>query len=107
MLERRLTRLEKKLKVPPEERHTNDGQLRQAEETTVEGIRIYKRASSLHLDTVGRALSKTPLQSAGESSLRWTPMSLKPERVSTVALKGNDEVRHRISSRIFASSDCL
>jgi fanconi-associated nuclease 1 len=93
MLQRRLTRLEKKLKVPPEERHTSAGQLQEAKETTVEGIRIYKRDSSLHPDNNGRAINKTPLQSAAESSLRWTPMSLKPLKISAVALKGKDEAR--------------
>jgi Fanconi-associated nuclease 1 len=97
MLQRRLARLEKKLNVPPEERHTNAGQLQKAEETTVEGIRIYKRASSLYLDNT-RAVNKTPLQSAGESSLRWTPKSLRPTKISTVALKSEDEVRLQISS---------
>jgi fanconi-associated nuclease 1 len=93
MLQRRLTRLEKKLKVPPEERHTNAGQLRKAEETTIEGTRIYKRASSLYLDNTGRAVNKTPLQSASGSWLRWTPKSLKPTKISSAPLKGNDEAR--------------
>jgi hypothetical protein len=100
MLQRRLVRLEKKLNVPPEERHTSAAQLQKADEITVEGVRIYKRASSMHLDSTGRAINKTPLQSA-DGSLRWTPMSLKPVKISTVSLKGKDEVLFNIGSVIF------
>src|ERR1700722_2263994 len=95
MLQRRLTRLEKKLNVPPEERHNSAGQLQQAEETTVEGIRIYKKPSSMHLDNIGRAVNKTPLHHVdrvGESSFRWM-MSPNPTTINTIALKGNDKVR--------------
>jgi hypothetical protein len=106
MLQRRLTRLEKKLKVPPEERHTSTGELQEAEVITVEGVRVCKKATNLHLDNTGRAVNKTPLQSAGESSLRWTPMSLKTPKISTVAPKGKDEVNYFILFyQIFSSFD--
>jgi Fanconi-associated nuclease 1 len=107
MLQRRLGRLEKKLNVPPEERHTSAGQLLKPEAVTVEGIRIHKRASSLHLDGTGRAVNKTPLQSAGESSLRWTPRSLKPQKISTVPLKGKYEVRLQIAFHALSSFTIL
>lgn len=90
MLQRRLTRLEKKLNVPPEDRHTSAGELQKAEETTVEGVRIYSRASSLHLDRAGRAVDKSavnPLQVKVDLvSLLWPP------KVTTVLLKGSVEV---------------
>ena len=54
MLERRLTRLEKKLKVPLEECHKCEARLQAATDVYVEGIRIRQRAGSLVLDSVGR-----------------------------------------------------
>jgi hypothetical protein len=86
MLQRRLTRLEKRLNVPPEDRHISAGEMQKAEETTVEGTRIYHRATSLHLDNVGRAVNKStanPLQGKTDLvSFLW------PQKVTTVPLKG-------------------
>ena len=54
MLERRLTRLEKKLKVPLEECHKCEARLQAATDVYVEGTRIRQRAGSLVLDSDGR-----------------------------------------------------
>ncbi|KAF8582657.1 hypothetical protein K439DRAFT_1413052 [Ramaria rubella] len=48
-LERRLTRLEKKLKIPMEERHKCDGKLKKAHEVYIEGNRVKNRAGSVVL----------------------------------------------------------
>lgn len=53
-LERRLTRLEKRLNVPMSERHECIGQLRKAREVYIEGVRVKNRASSVILDRSGR-----------------------------------------------------
>ncbi|KAH7921382.1 hypothetical protein BV22DRAFT_1198248 [Leucogyrophana mollusca] len=53
-LERRLTRLEKRLGLSPGDRHTSEGKLRDAEKVTFEGVRIRHRAASLALDRTGR-----------------------------------------------------
>ncbi|KAI0723944.1 hypothetical protein C8T65DRAFT_714858 [Cerioporus squamosus] len=60
MLERRLTRLEKKLNIPLEERHVCEGSLKAATEVYVEGVRIRHRAESLLLDR-GRVNRKEPV----------------------------------------------
>ena len=66
MLERRLTRLEKKLKVPLEECHKCEARLQAATDVYVEGIRIRQRAGSLVLDSVGRVRgSENPGQVQG------------------------------------------
>ena len=44
MLVQRLTRLEKRLKVPLEERHVCEGSLQTATEVNVEGVRVRHRA---------------------------------------------------------------
>ncbi|KIJ16849.1 hypothetical protein PAXINDRAFT_98635 [Paxillus involutus ATCC 200175] len=54
---RRLTKLENKLKLPPEDRHTCEGKLADAEEVVFEAVRIRHRAASLKLDRTGRSLS--------------------------------------------------
>ncbi|KAH9951864.1 VRR-NUC domain-containing protein [Amylocystis lapponica] len=64
MLERRLTTLENRLKLPHEERHVCAGGLRKAEKRTVVGVRVYTRASSLVLNTTGHVLNKPSVMSA-------------------------------------------
>ncbi|KAH7909857.1 VRR-NUC domain-containing protein, partial [Hygrophoropsis aurantiaca] len=58
-LVRRLTKLEKQVGLPLNDRHTSEGKLLQAEKATIEGIRIRHRAASLALDRTGRNTSKT------------------------------------------------
>ncbi|KAG0701782.1 hypothetical protein DFH29DRAFT_982609 [Suillus ampliporus] len=53
-LDRRLTALEKKLKLPPEERHTSEGKLLSTSSVSFEGVRVYHRTASLRLDRTGR-----------------------------------------------------
>lgn len=56
---RRLRRLEKQLKIPPEDRAWCERELRKADVVTVRAKRIHHRASSLKLDTSGNVLNKT------------------------------------------------
>ncbi|CDO73570.1 hypothetical protein BN946_scf185014.g40 [Trametes cinnabarina] len=62
MLERRLTRLEKWLDIPADERHECAGRLRKAAEVYVKGVRVDRR---LMLDEAGRVVDK------GNGSLSW------------------------------------
>lgn len=55
-LQRRLTKLENKLKLPAEERHSCAGSLAKAEKRTFHGTRIRQGAGSLKLDNMGRAI---------------------------------------------------
>ncbi|KAH9832914.1 VRR-NUC domain-containing protein [Rhodofomes roseus] len=57
-LERRLTTLEKRLKVPEEERHTCEGKLEKAAVVQMTGTRVYHRETSLKLDPFGRNINK-------------------------------------------------
>ncbi|TBU49163.1 VRR-NUC domain-containing protein [Dichomitus squalens] len=98
MLERRLTRLEKKLKVPLEECHECEARLQAAIDVHVEGVRIRHRASSLRLDSVGRVRgSENPEQNLG---LSWSnrrqpsprkPREEKPEKGGKTIWKGRDD----------------
>ncbi|KZT69818.1 hypothetical protein DAEQUDRAFT_241498 [Daedalea quercina L-15889] len=63
-LERRLTTLEKRLKVPDEERHTCEGKLEKAAVVQVVGVRVYHRETSLKLDPFGRNVNKASESSA-------------------------------------------
>lgn len=89
MLARRLTRLEKKLNIPLMDRHTSSARLHKSEETTVEGVRIRDRGSSLRLDNTAKPIldPTTDLQPATE--MKWTPQSLKK---SSVKLQSGDQV---------------
>ncbi|RDX56460.1 hypothetical protein OH76DRAFT_1550917 [Lentinus brumalis] len=71
MLERRLTRLEKKLNIPPEKRHVCEGSLKTAEEVYVEGVRIRHRADSLLLDRAGRVVNESPNKNPIAERLIW------------------------------------
>ncbi|KAF8514069.1 VRR-NUC domain-containing protein [Gautieria morchelliformis] len=74
-LERRLTRLEKMLNVPMNERHKCDGQLKQARDVYVEGVRVKHRASTLVLDRSGRIKGGTNPLSTGRSKSE-TPFTI-------------------------------
>ncbi|KAI1794637.1 VRR-NUC domain-containing protein [Ganoderma leucocontextum] len=95
MLERRLTRLEKKLKVPPGECHICEGGLKTAKDVYVEGERI--RPNGIHLDTALRVVGRGPGQTQG---LAWRnrrelspkkPKEEKPEKGGKSIWKGRDD----------------
>ncbi|KAH9928150.1 VRR-NUC domain-containing protein [Fomitopsis serialis] len=58
-LERRLTTLEKRLKVPEEERHVCEGRLEKATLVQITGTRVYHRETSLKLDLFGRNVARS------------------------------------------------
>ncbi|KAI8989721.1 VRR-NUC domain-containing protein [Trametes punicea] len=96
MLERRLTRLEKRLNVRPSERHECAGRLKAAGQVFVVGERVDRR---LHLDEAGRVLNK-PAEGRAVGSgglLLWAtrkdakPEELKQEKTSGKSVwKGRD-----------------
>ncbi|RPD66429.1 hypothetical protein L226DRAFT_479073 [Lentinus tigrinus ALCF2SS1-7] len=71
MLERRLTRLEKRLNIPPENRHICEGSLQKAEDVYVEGVRIRHREDSLLLDRAGRVVNGSPKKTQITEVLNW------------------------------------
>lgn len=91
MLQRRLTRLEKKLGIRMEDRHTSAGQLLKAEETTITGIRIPQWASSLHLDNTGRPVNKLTdsFQVKADTSVSRDSPALKSTTVPPKEVKDN------------------
>ncbi|KAG2064112.1 hypothetical protein BDR04DRAFT_1130893 [Suillus decipiens] len=58
-LDRRLTALEKKLKVVPADRHTSEWNLQPPVFVAFEGVRVRHRAASLKLDRSGRSINDT------------------------------------------------
>lgn len=67
-LERRLTTLEKRLKIPEEERHVCEGKLEKAAVVEIVGTRVYHRDQSLKLDPFGRNVNKSAKLSAKAAS---------------------------------------
>ena len=59
-LQRRLIRLEKRLKLSSDDCHTSDAKLASAKEVSFVAIRRRHRAASLKLDRIGRNKSRTP-----------------------------------------------
>lgn len=55
-LVRRLVRLERRLRVPEEERCLCEGELRKADVVFVNAVRVWNRADSLKLDANGRVV---------------------------------------------------
>ncbi|KAI0362440.1 hypothetical protein OH77DRAFT_1515684 [Trametes cingulata] len=100
MLERRLTRLEKRLRVPEEERHECAGGLRKAREVWVVGVRVDRR---LLLDEAGRVVNQDGVggKEGTKGLLRWAKVrsasprkrteEVKPEKVTGKSIwKGRD-----------------
>jgi Fanconi-associated nuclease 1 len=89
-LERRLTRLEIRLKVPEAERHICEGYLQQPETTTLKGRRFYEKRSSVVSTTGARQspFEKPSGQSKNDGS-RWKGKSIwwgKKEHVNVETL---------------------
>jgi Fanconi-associated nuclease 1 len=91
-LDRRLTALEKKLKVDPADRHTSEWNLQPPVLVSFEGVRVRHRAASLKLDRSGRKIKDpatiTPAgditkflspKKPGITKLDATPVSIKAE----------------------------
>lgn len=80
MLERRLTRLENKLKVPKEERHVCEGSLAKSESIRIEGVRVQHSALVLDrsLKVVGKPKLDALTQVGGstQAPLPWTQQRL-------------------------------
>lgn len=80
--------LEKKLKIPVNERHTCDGILVDAVEVVFEAVRLRHRAASLKLDWTGRCTNANTSQQGNQDIKRYySPVttSVKAERGSSVA----------------------
>ena len=77
-LVRRLARLEKKLKVPPEECHHCEGRIEESVEVFLEGVRVWNRAYSLSLD----ARSST------------TPMHVESDDAAGSSFKGKQTMHY-------------
>ncbi|KAF8447634.1 VRR-NUC domain-containing protein [Boletus edulis BED1] len=83
-LQRRLRRLENKLKIPVKERHTCDGVLVNADEVVFEAVRLRHRAASLKLDRTGRCIN--PSEQGNQDIKRYySPAAtlVKPETDSS------------------------
>ncbi|KAF9227566.1 hypothetical protein BS17DRAFT_773961 [Gyrodon lividus] len=77
---RRLKRLENKLKLSLEDRHTCEGKLADAEEVVFEAIRVRHRAASLKLDRTGRNMSSTPLPQKNQGIEHFYPPLATPSK---------------------------
>ncbi|KAG8217794.1 putative fanconi-associated nuclease 1 [Butyriboletus roseoflavus] len=87
-LQRRLGRLENKLKIPVKERHTCDGTLVDADEVVFEAVRLRHRAASLKLDRTGRCINTNASQQGHQDIKRYyspVAISVKFEHSSSVA----------------------
>lgn len=74
-LTRRLTTLEKRLKVPVDERHVCEGELRKCQEVRITGVRVRHKAASLTLDQTGRLLNRPSAATQSLLSQRTLPFS--------------------------------
>ncbi|KAL5489948.1 hypothetical protein ACEPAI_4780 [Sanghuangporus weigelae] len=83
-LERRLTRLEKRLKVPLKERHECAGRLKKAAERVITGDRIRQRKSAIGLGgtskNANKAVVPVSVQIQGEEAVRRHLDQMKKER---------------------------
>lgn len=105
MLERRLTRLEKSLNIPLEERHVCEGSLQAPVKVFVDGVRIYHRAGSLLLDQAGRVVNQSPVKRQGLSwANRRDPSSVKVKQEVGVALHSSSQ---NVDGAVLASRGSL
>ncbi|EIW84813.1 hypothetical protein CONPUDRAFT_79583 [Coniophora puteana RWD-64-598 SS2] len=88
-LDKRTTTLEKKLKVPREDRHTCEGGLREPVKVTFMGIRLRHRAASLHLDRMGRQIKDASPKKNG-SLMKLFASPIKGNSAEKVAVKDDE-----------------
>ena len=86
-----VTKLERILMVPLEERHICEGSLKESVKVEVVGVRIRHRADSLLLDQAGRVVNQSPVKTQG---LSWT----NRRDPSPVKIKIKQEVRAAFQS---------
>ncbi|KAG2100148.1 uncharacterized protein F5147DRAFT_747172 [Suillus discolor] len=99
-LDRRLTALEKKLKVEPADRHTNEWNLQPLVLVSFEGVRVRHRAASLKLDRSGRnindsAKSKVSITQAGDITKFLSPKKPGVTKVDATPVSIKAEIRER------------
>ncbi|KZT27328.1 hypothetical protein NEOLEDRAFT_1110695 [Neolentinus lepideus HHB14362 ss-1] len=87
-LTRRLTTLEKRLKIPLDERHSCEGVLRKSEDVYITGVRVRHKAASLALDQTGRLLNKVTKKEVGRLTQQILPFSQMKNENEPVAGKG-------------------
>lgn len=100
-LDRRLTALEKKLKVEPADRHTSEWNLQPLVLVSFEGVRVRHRAASLKLDRAGRnindsAKSKVSITQAGDITKFLSPKKPGVTKVDATPVSIKAEVSSRI-----------
>ncbi|KAG1899850.1 uncharacterized protein F5891DRAFT_1189320 [Suillus fuscotomentosus] len=99
-LDRRLTALEKKLKVEPADRHTSEWNLQPLVLVSFEGVRVRHRAASLKLDRAGRnindsAKSKVSITQAGDITKFLSPKKPGVTKVDATPVSIKAEARER------------
>ncbi|KAG2037349.1 hypothetical protein BDR03DRAFT_920111 [Suillus americanus] len=99
-LDRRLTALEKKLKVDPADRHTSEWNLQPPVLVSLEGVRVRHRAASLKLDRSGRKINDTAKQKvsitpAGDITKFLSPKKPGVTKVDAMPVSIKAETRER------------
>ncbi|KAF9246229.1 VRR-NUC domain-containing protein [Melanogaster broomeanus] len=83
-LQRRLKKLEEKLKLPLADRHTCEGQLAVAETVVFEAVRIRRRAASSKLDRTGRNISSIASPQRNQDIKRfYLPVAIQVKQESS------------------------
>lgn len=100
-LQRRLRRLENKLKIPVKERHICDGIIVDADEIVFEAVRLRHRAASLKLDRTGRCINAHASQQGNQDIKRYYSLvtTVKQEHSSSVAHPSRRESSVRLPAR--------
>ncbi|KAG1792211.1 uncharacterized protein HD556DRAFT_1432715 [Suillus plorans] len=99
-LDRRLTALEKKLKVEPADRHTSEWNLQPLVLVSIEGVRVRHRAGSLKLDRSGRNINdnakpKVSITQAGDITKFLSPKKPGVTKVDATPVSIKAEARER------------
>ncbi|KAK7694026.1 hypothetical protein QCA50_003602 [Cerrena zonata] len=92
-LERRLTRLENKLKLPKHERHECTGKLKEANQERISGVRVHHTATSLKLDKSLKPIVNPQVKPASDGPKMLDLALLKPPN-SAANTKPGLERRH-------------
>ncbi len=84
MLERRLTRLENKLKIPKEQRHVCEGGLSKAKDVFIEGSRVKHVVGTLVLDRNLKPVGRSQAQVSSLTQAGGSTQPLFPRASSAV-----------------------
>ena len=110
MLERRVIRLEKILKIPIDQRHTSETDLKKLSPIFIEGVRVHSGLEGMRLDPIGQVVANSPKTPLSQTQLPFTVKktlitTFKKGEPSSSVRESNSGTKARKYSSFFLSTE--